>query len=80
MIHILSELAALPFCPTVTIPLPPASRPSRKPTPPYAEMFYGNDLGFSRQITLEDTKKFDDPTDALYESQKEFGLLLEDSL
>jgi len=45
-----------------------------------ADTFYSNDLDFSRQITLEDTKEFTDSTDALYQFQKEFGILVEDSL
>jgi phosphatidylserine/phosphatidylglycerophosphate/cardiolipin synthase-like enzyme len=39
-----------------------------------------NDLDFSKQITLEDTKAFTDSGDAVYQLQKEFGILLEDSL
>ncbi len=45
-----------------------------------ADMFYGNDLEFSKQITLEDTKTFTDSSDAVYQIQKDFGILLEDSL
>jgi putative cardiolipin synthase len=45
-----------------------------------ADMFYKNDLDFSRQITLEDTKAFTDSTDAVYQFQKEFGILIEQSL
>ena len=45
-----------------------------------ADMFYQNDLDFSRQITLEDTKAFIDSEDAIYQFQKEFGILLEDVL
>jgi phosphatidylserine/phosphatidylglycerophosphate/cardiolipin synthase-like enzyme len=45
-----------------------------------ADMFYKNDLDFSRQITLEDTKAFAESEDAVYQFQKEFGILLEDSL
>jgi hypothetical protein len=43
-------------------------------------MFYKNDLDFSRQITLEDTKAFSGSGDALYQLQKEFGILIEDEL
>ena len=45
-----------------------------------ADMFYENDLDFSKQITLEDTKAFTDSGDALYHLQKEFGILIEDAL
>ena len=45
-----------------------------------ADMFYKNDLDFSRQITLEDTKAFVESEDAVYQFQKEFGILLEDVL
>jgi putative cardiolipin synthase len=45
-----------------------------------ADMFYKNDLDFSRQITLEDTKAFSESGDALYQFQKEFGILIEDEL
>jgi hypothetical protein len=45
-----------------------------------ADMFYKNDLDFSRQITLEDTKRFVESEDAVYQFQKEFGILLEDVL
>jgi putative cardiolipin synthase len=43
-------------------------------------MFYENDLNFSKRITLEDTKAFKDSGDALYQLQKEFGILVEDAL
>ncbi|UCD46514.1 MAG: hypothetical protein JSV28_07345 [Deltaproteobacteria bacterium] len=45
-----------------------------------ADRFYENDLGFSRRITLEDTKAFTDSTDAIYQLEKEFGILLEEAL
>jgi len=45
-----------------------------------ADMFYENDLNFSRQITLEDTKAFTHPTDAIYQLEKNFGILFEDTL
>lgn len=45
-----------------------------------ADMFYKNDLDFSRQITMEDTKSFTESEDAVYQFQKEFGILLEDVL
>ena len=45
-----------------------------------ADMFYENDLDFSKQITLEDTKEFTESKDAIYQLQKQFGILLEDLL
>jgi phosphatidylserine/phosphatidylglycerophosphate/cardiolipin synthase-like enzyme len=45
-----------------------------------ADNFYNNDLDFSKQITLEDTKTFTDSTDAIYQLQKEFGIFIEDEL
>ena len=45
-----------------------------------ADMFYRNDLDFSRQITLEDTTVFTDSADAIYQLQKEFGIYIEDEL
>ena len=45
-----------------------------------ADMFYRNDLDFSRQINLEDTKAFTDSADAIYQLQKEFGIYIEDEL
>ena len=45
-----------------------------------ADMFYRNDLDFSRQITLEDTKAFTDSADAIYQLQKEFGIFIEGEL
>lgn len=45
-----------------------------------AERFYENDLGFSKRITLEDTKAFTDSADAIYQFQKNFGILVEDAL
>ncbi|MGW8187464.1 MAG: phospholipase D-like domain-containing protein [Desulfobacterales bacterium] len=45
-----------------------------------ADMFYENDIDFSRQITLEDTQAFTESADAVYQFQKDFGILLEDSL
>jgi len=45
-----------------------------------ADMFYENDLNFSRQITLEDTKAFTGSKDAIYQLQKQFGILFEDLL
>jgi len=45
-----------------------------------ADMFYKNDLDFSKQITLEDTKAFTESTDAIYQLRKQFGTLIEDNL
>jgi phosphatidylserine/phosphatidylglycerophosphate/cardiolipin synthase-like enzyme len=45
-----------------------------------AGMFYENDLDFSKQITLEDTKEFPGSKDAIYQLQKKFGILIEDLL
>jgi phosphatidylserine/phosphatidylglycerophosphate/cardiolipin synthase-like enzyme len=45
-----------------------------------AGMFYENDLDFSKQITLEDTKAFTESTDAIYKLRKQFGTLIEDNL
>jgi putative cardiolipin synthase len=45
-----------------------------------ADMFYENDLDFSKQITLEDTKAFTDSKDAVYQLQKEFGIFIQDAL
>ncbi|MDH3875607.1 MAG: phosphatidylserine/phosphatidylglycerophosphate/cardiolipin synthase family protein [Desulfobacteraceae bacterium] len=44
------------------------------------DMFYENDLNFSRQITLEDTQAFINPKDAIYQLEREFGILIEDDL
>jgi phosphatidylserine/phosphatidylglycerophosphate/cardiolipin synthase-like enzyme len=45
-----------------------------------AGMFYQNDLDFSKQITLEDTKAFPESKDAIYQIQRKFGILVEDLL
>ncbi|HBX42372.1 MAG TPA: hypothetical protein DEH27_00490 [Deltaproteobacteria bacterium] len=45
-----------------------------------ADRYYENDLGFSKQITLEDTKAFTDSADAVYQFQKSFGILVEEAL
>ena len=45
-----------------------------------AEVFYRNDLDFSRQITLEDTKAFVNPKGFLYQLEKELGFSVEDLL
>jgi len=44
------------------------------------DMFYENDLDFSKQITLQDTRAFTDSGDALYQLRKQFGILVEDAL
>ena len=41
-----------------------------------ADMYYENDLNFSKQITLEDTQTFTDSADAVYQLQKEFGIFI----
>ena len=45
-----------------------------------ADMFYKNDLDLSRQITLEDTNAFPESKNAIYQLQKQFGILFEDLL
>ncbi len=45
-----------------------------------AEIFYENDLAYSRRVTPEDAIEFNEPTDALYKLQKEFGSLFESEL
>jgi hypothetical protein len=45
-----------------------------------ADMFYENDLDFSRQITLEDTQAFTESEDAIYQLQKDFGIFIQDML
>jgi len=45
-----------------------------------AKSYYENDLDFSRQITLEESKAFPDATDVIYQFEKEFGILVEDFL
>jgi len=45
-----------------------------------ADMFYRNDLNFSKQLTLEDTKAFSESADAVYQLQKEFGIFIQDAL
>jgi phosphatidylserine/phosphatidylglycerophosphate/cardiolipin synthase-like enzyme len=45
-----------------------------------AGMFYKNDLDFSKKITLEDTKGFSESKNAIYQLQKQFGILFEDLL
>jgi len=45
-----------------------------------AEIFYENDLAYSRKITPEDANEFNEPTDTLYKLRKEFGGLFESLL
>jgi putative cardiolipin synthase len=45
-----------------------------------AEIFYTNDLAFSRPVTPEDAEEFHAPSDALYKLRKEFGSLFESEL
>jgi len=45
-----------------------------------AELFYENDLGFSRQIPMQEAGEFDEPEDNFYRLKKEFGTLIEDYL
>jgi phosphatidylserine/phosphatidylglycerophosphate/cardiolipin synthase-like enzyme len=45
-----------------------------------ADMYYENDLDFSKQITLEDTVAFSDSADAVYQLQKDFGIFIENDL
>jgi len=45
-----------------------------------ADMFYENNLDFSGQITLEDTKAFTESADAVYQLEKEFGIFIQDAL
>ncbi len=42
-----------------------------------ARLFYENDLAYSRHVTPEDAKEFNEPTDILYKLRKEFGGLFE---
>ena len=45
-----------------------------------ADMFYENDLDFSKKITLQDTQAFSESADAVYQLQKEFGIFIQDAL
>jgi putative cardiolipin synthase len=45
-----------------------------------AQIFYENDLAYSRRVTPKDAREYDDPTDALYKLRKEFGGLFESLL
>jgi hypothetical protein len=45
-----------------------------------AQMFYENDLAYSRPVTSQQADAFQEPTDALYKLRKEFGGLFESML
>ena len=45
-----------------------------------AQMFYENDLAYSRRVTPKDASEYNEPTDALYKLRKEFGGLFESLL
>jgi putative cardiolipin synthase len=45
-----------------------------------AQMFYVNDLAYSRRVSPADAEEFTDPSDALYKLRKEFGGLFESML
>jgi hypothetical protein len=45
-----------------------------------AQMFYENDLAYSRRVTSQQADAFQEPTDALYKLRKEFGGLFESML
>jgi hypothetical protein len=45
-----------------------------------AEIFYENDLAYSRQVAPEDANEFHEPADALYKLRIEFGGLFESLL
>jgi len=45
-----------------------------------AEIFYENDLDFSRQITMKEAQEFADPKDAIYKLRKRFGKIFENLL
>jgi phosphatidylserine/phosphatidylglycerophosphate/cardiolipin synthase-like enzyme len=45
-----------------------------------ADMFYENDLDFSKKITLQDTEAFTESADAVYQLKKEFGIFIQDAL
>jgi putative cardiolipin synthase len=42
-----------------------------------AEIFYTNDLAYSRKVSAEAANEYNDPSDALYKLRKEFGTLFE---
>jgi len=45
-----------------------------------AEIFYENDLAYSRRVTPKDAAEFSEPIDAFYKLRKEFGSLFESEL
>jgi phosphatidylserine/phosphatidylglycerophosphate/cardiolipin synthase-like enzyme len=45
-----------------------------------ARIFFENDLLYSRQVTMEEAKEFNEPTDAIYKLREEFGSLFESLL
>jgi phosphatidylserine/phosphatidylglycerophosphate/cardiolipin synthase-like enzyme len=45
-----------------------------------AQIFYENDLNFSRRVSNEEAAEFKDPSDALYRLREEFGSLFESQL
>ena len=45
-----------------------------------AQMFYENDLAYSRRVTPKEASEYNEPTDALYKLRKEFGGLFESLL
>ena len=44
------------------------------------QIFYENDLAYSRRITNEEAREFKEPTDVLYKLREEFGSLFESQL
>jgi len=42
-----------------------------------AQIFYENDLAYSRHVTPDDANEFNEPTNILYKLRKEFGGLFE---
>jgi phosphatidylserine/phosphatidylglycerophosphate/cardiolipin synthase-like enzyme len=45
-----------------------------------AQLFYENDLAYSRRVTPADAEEFNDPSDAFYKLLKEFGGVFESML
>ena len=45
-----------------------------------AQMFFENDLAYSRRVTPKEASEYNEPTDALYKLRKEFGGLFESLL
>lgn len=44
------------------------------------QIFYENDLAYSRRVTPKEASEYNEPTDALYKLRKEFGSLFESLL